>query len=301
MNKNLYEISEQFIPPLNLRGLHETKCEKSESDILSMNNTYEFNSYRLPFKHKNDLNTLRESDYSWNHKSKYYDDEDLLLASALHNASQTQDMIKDFLESETNVMNSARENKEDLKEEISALKDMQNGPIYRGLEDYKDLILKYRSNIENLENDIHNSVADSQNEISDFLQDLKSRSDCTEDLQNMYNFQLDKISEISHIEDLMYAKDSQMQNLQMKFISLKHKFEVLSKNIMQKVHISEQEFDKMKRKQISLQNDFKKLVEKYESRKMQTESEIESLQSELSSLKNRENKLSSILSEKLEQ
>ena len=69
----------------------------------------------------NEINTYRESEYSWNQKSKLdYDDEDLILGSALHNSSHTQDMIKDYLDSESNALNTGRNENEKsaLKEEI---------------------------------------------------------------------------------------------------------------------------------------------------------------------------------------
>lgn len=49
--------------------------------------------------------TNRESDYSWNPKSKReYDDDEFLLNSQMLNTMKTQDMIKDLMELESNVV-----------------------------------------------------------------------------------------------------------------------------------------------------------------------------------------------------
>lgn len=137
LNNNFNGISYSYDPSINNKDYKESKVDKNDSDLLSMNKSLDFNNYRLPFKMKtNDLNTFRESEYSWHQKSKLdYDDEDMILGSALHNASQTQEMIKDFLDSDSNALNTARsgQDKSEIKEEIDILRDK----IFRSLEEYK--------------------------------------------------------------------------------------------------------------------------------------------------------------------
>ena len=98
----------------------------------------------------NEINTYRESEYSWNQKSKLdYDDEDLILGSVLHNSSHTQDMIKDYLDSESLALNTERNDNEKtaLKEEIDNTRDK----IFRSIEEYKNLVSVLQESVDTIE------------------------------------------------------------------------------------------------------------------------------------------------------
>lgn len=122
LNNDTIGISHSYDP--NSSDLKDRKVDNNDSDLLSIHKSLDFNNLRLPFRIKpNDVNTCRESDYSWNQKSK------------LDNASETQDMIMDYLESERDGFNtdSGPQGRSEVKEEISTLRDK----IFRSLEDYK--------------------------------------------------------------------------------------------------------------------------------------------------------------------
>lgn len=241
-------VSHSYDPSMTNQQLKEVNIDKSESDLLSINKSLDFSSYRAPFRMKtNDFNTLRESDYSWNQKSNFdYDSEALILGSALHNASQTQDMIKEFLDSETNGRTTARDNADtaDLKEEINTTRDK----IHRSIEDYKEHVQKLTTNVEYIENQlgdlddfqqgVEHKNAEYKQHFGYYDPEAEEKPACINQLLAFEVAQEEKLHQITLTEDKMYEKDRECQQLSDSLRDITRKFETVRKDLLKKVRVT---------------------------------------------------------------
>ena len=149
---------------------HEIR-DKGESEAFSVARSLEINSYRA-FMNKNKptgSNTYRNSENSWLfNKSKNDIDEEesqqvyhnydhshtneLSLDPRLIQTMKTQDMIKDLLDLDSEILRTEPENNgmNELKDQIKGTKDK----IYRIVEDYKEQVISMSGEVESLESKI---------------------------------------------------------------------------------------------------------------------------------------------------
>lgn len=279
INHNMSEISSSYDPNMHVNNLYEQHMGKSEEDLYLTSKSIEFNSHRLQRKNR-EISTRRESD-SQNprvNKSRQFDnDEELLIESLMKNASQIQHVMKDYMESSRNGDQTEREDRHELKDEISTMRDK----IYRTLEDYKDQIEHYHNGVDTIEEILKVDLQQQKEEIEDFIEEQNQHTESVEHLNNFEEFLEMKSLEIQNLESQIYDKDTEVDLLQKKVKKLNREYESMLKSMQEKINISHQEYEEMKDQKSDLQSSLSAITQKVEIKQIQVDEELKNIQDEL--------------------
>ncbi|CAI2361018.1 unnamed protein product [Moneuplotes crassus] len=279
VNRMVSDISPSYDPNVNINHPFENIGEKSDSDIFSTAKSIEFHSSRIGMRGNGNTSARRESDISqpFNRSRPNEHDDELLIESLMRNASQLQHVMKDYMGSERNDDITEREDRHELKEEISNMRDK----IYRALEEYKDQVEKCIYKAEFIEETMKTDLKIQKEEIDSFSKIQNSQTDSVMHLNNFEEFLEVKSLEVENLESQIFNKDSETELLKKKYTDLYKKYELMIKSMSEKIKISNDEYSELLQIKKDLKSTLSKAQEKVNYKQAQVDEENKNIQEEL--------------------